>query len=144
MKTSEIARKYGDFDILIGMTGNKSTLKHMYSDGGIETIDECVVIGTGEPVGRFFLNKYWRRDMKMKKVAELGYFIIKAIMEYKLEYTVGLADATENKFQSKPRIHFIPDNEKDYLAPDSEPHHCYRRHLLMHNNKSHDLLSIKG
>jgi 20S proteasome alpha/beta subunit len=81
LKTSEIARKYQEFDILIGMSSNPSTLKYMHSDGGIETVNERVAIGTGEPVGRFFLNKYWNRDMKMKQVAELGYFIIKVIME---------------------------------------------------------------
>ena len=82
-------------------------LKRMY-EGRIETINSRVAIGTGEPVGRFFLNKYWKDDMDMKQMAELGYFIVKAIMEYDLENTVGLSSTSDiNETVSKPRIHFI-------------------------------------
>ncbi len=115
LRAFELTQKYREFEILIGMTGNPSTLQRMY-EGGIETINSHAVIGTGEPVGRFLLNKYWRKDMDMKQVAELGYFIIKVIMQYELENTVGLSKATDNEILSKPRIHFIPDNKEDYQA----------------------------
>jgi hypothetical protein len=114
LKAFELIRKYRDFEILIDMTGDHSTLQSMYEDG-IETINTRIVIGTGETVGGFFLNKYWRKGMDMKQVAELGYFIIKAIMEYELENTVGL-NTSDNDILSKPRIHFIPDNAPDYQA----------------------------
>jgi 20S proteasome alpha/beta subunit len=120
-------RKYKSFELLIGLTGNPSTLKHMNDGGGIETIEQCMVVGTGEPIGRFFLKKYWRKDMDMEQVAELGYFTIKAIMEDKLEYTVGLADASENKEQSKPEIHFIPDGKDDYPASYDYLENCETR-----------------
>lgn len=91
-------------------------LKRMY-EGRIETINSRVAIGTGEPVGRFFLNKYWKDDMDMKQMAELGYFIVKTIMEYDLENTVGLSSTSDiNETVSKPRIHFIADNTCDYRA----------------------------
>ena len=91
-------------------------LKCMY-EGGIETINSRVVIDTGEPVARFFLNKYWKDDMGMKQMAELGYFIIQAIMEYDLENTVGLSSTSDiNETLSMPRIHFIADNTCDYRA----------------------------
>ena len=116
MKAFELIPKYRGFEILIGMTGNPSMLKRMY-EGRIETINSRVAIGTGEPVGRFFLNKYWKDDMDMKQMAELGYFIVKAIMEYDLENTVGLSSTSDiNETVSKPRIHFIADNTCDYRA----------------------------
>ena len=116
MKAFELTQKYREFEILIGMTGNPATLQRLY-EGGIETINTRTVIGTGEPVGRFFLNKYWRKDMDMKQVAELGYFIIKAIMEYELENSVGLSNTSDNDILRKPRVHFIPD-APDYQAEE--------------------------
>jgi 20S proteasome alpha/beta subunit len=56
MKASDIvsALPSRNLDILFGFTSDKSSLKHMFADGGIETINRYVVIGTGETVGRFF------------------------------------------------------------------------------------------
>lgn len=81
LKASEIARSLTryDFDVLFGLSGIPSLLTHMYGDGGIESIREYVVIRTGEPVGRFFLKKYWNKDTSMEQIAELGYFVIKTI-----------------------------------------------------------------
>ncbi len=104
---------YKDYDILFGISGKPSYLKHMFSDGGIESIMEYVVIGIGEMVSRFLLKKYWRKDMTMKQAAELGYFIIKVIERYNLDESVGL-DKINDHFENKPQIWFIPDNEHDY------------------------------
>ena len=45
----------------------------------------------------------------MEQIAELGYFAIKYIEDFKLTQTVGV----DNKH---PQIHFIPDNKPDYPA----------------------------
>jgi hypothetical protein len=81
LKASEIAGSLVrcDFDVLLGISGDVSLLKHMVGNGGIESVREYVVIGTGEPVGRFFLKKYWKDYMTMEQVAELGYLVIKII-----------------------------------------------------------------
>lgn len=117
LKATEITKNlpYKDYDILFGIRGPPSDLKHMYSDGGIESITEYVVIGTGEPVSRFLLKKNWKNDMTIRQVAELGYFIIKVIERYQLDETVGL-DKLNEHFENKPQIWFIPDNESDYPA----------------------------
>jgi hypothetical protein len=76
-----------------------------------------VVIGEGETVGRYFLKKYWKENLTMEQVAELGYFIIKVIERYNLEESVGLGN-TDDIFQKKPQIWFIPVNRPDYPASD--------------------------
>jgi 20S proteasome alpha/beta subunit len=110
-----------DYDILFGVsntvTKNSSYLKHMYPDGKIESIRAYVVIGHGEPVGRYFLKKYWKENLTMKQVAKLGYFIIKVIERYNVEESVGLGN-TDDISQNKPQIWFIPDNRPDYPASD--------------------------
>ena len=98
MKAFELTRKYRDFEILIGMTGDHSTLQRMYKDR-METMNTRAVIGTDQPVGRFLLNRYWTKDMNMEQVAGLGYFIIKTIIEYEFENTVGLSSVNENETQ---------------------------------------------
>ena len=110
-----------DYEVLFGVsntvTNNSSYLKHMYPDGKTESIRTYIVIGQGEPVGRYFLKKYWKENLNMKQVAELGYFIIKIIERYNLEESVGLGN-TDDIFQKKPQIWFIPDNRPDYPALD--------------------------
>jgi 20S proteasome alpha/beta subunit len=120
MKARDIVKSMGsnDLDILIATRGSPSVLRHMYYDGGIETIKKYVVIGTGEPVGRFFLKKYWDENMDMNQVAELGYFIIKVIQKYNLEDTVGLSEKKEER-ESKPHIWLIPDNAHDEEASEN-------------------------
>jgi 20S proteasome alpha/beta subunit len=121
LKASEIARSLTrcDFDVLFGLSGNPSLVKHMYGDGGIESIREYVVIGTGEPVGRFFLKKYWNNDMSMEQIAELGYFVIKTIETYNVDETIGLSKKSGDRIFNRPQIWLIPDGKKDkLLAPD--------------------------
>jgi 20S proteasome alpha/beta subunit len=114
--------KNKDFDILFGIsnyynTKEPSYLKHLFSDGRIESIREYVVIGTGETGSIFLLKKYWRKDMTMKQVGELGYFILKVIEKYNLEESVGL-DKRNDHFDNKPQIWFIQDNNYDYPLPE--------------------------
>ena len=109
LKAIEIAQKLkrNDYEVLFGIsstvTNNLSLLKHMYPDGRIESIRAYVVIGHGEPVGRYFLKKHWKENLTMEQVAELGYFIIKVIEKYNLEESVGLGN-TDDIFQKKPQI----------------------------------------
>lgn len=123
LKSIEITQKLkrNDYEVLFGVsstvTNNPSYLKHMYADGKIESIRGYVVIGEDETVGRYFLKKYWKENLTMEQVAELGYFIIKVIERYNLEESVGLGN-TDDIFQKKPQIWFIPDNRPDYPASD--------------------------
>ncbi|HEY6668408.1 MAG TPA: hypothetical protein VI033_04570 [Candidatus Nitrosopolaris sp.] len=105
--------------MLLGISGDVSILKHMYGDGGIESVREYVVIGTGEPVGRFFLKKYWKDYMTMEQVAELGYLVIKIIETYNVDDSIGLSKKPEDMVFSRPQIWLIPDGKKDKpLNPD--------------------------
>jgi len=47
-----------------------------------------------KPVGRFFLRKYWNKDMSMEQIAELGYFVIKTIETYNVDETIALSKKT--------------------------------------------------
>jgi hypothetical protein len=61
------------------------------------------IIGSGAPYAKLFPKKCWNGQMTMEQVAELGYFIIKYIDNFGLNFTVG----------GEPVIWFIPDNERD-------------------------------
>ena len=59
------------------------------------------------------LKKLWNENMSIEQVAELGYFAIKYIEDFKLTQTVGVAD-------KHPQIHYIPDNKRDYPAKEEQ------------------------
>lgn len=107
--THNLSTRYGqNYDVLIGIRGGASILKHMYADGGIEPVNQWKTIGSGSPFGKFYLKKYWHQSKTMEDVAELGYFIIKYIEEFGLDLSVGVGD---NK--SYPQIKFLPDGASD-------------------------------
>jgi hypothetical protein len=121
LKASEIAGSLVrcDFDVLLVISGDVSLLKHMYGDGGIESVREYVVIGTGEHFGRFLLKKYWKDYMTMEQVAELGYLVIKIIETYNIDDSVGRSKKPEDMVFSRPQIWLIPEGKKDKpLNPD--------------------------
>jgi hypothetical protein len=66
LEASEIARKYGNFEILMALEGKPATLKHMTKNGEIESVDEWMAVGTGEPAGRFFLIHLLLVDPQLK------------------------------------------------------------------------------
>jgi 20S proteasome alpha/beta subunit len=70
-----------------------------------EVIDYCAV-GSGKTYAKVFLEKSWDKDMMMEQVAELAYFIIKYIEDFKLNSGVGVGD-------HEPQIWFIPNNKRD-------------------------------
>jgi 20S proteasome alpha/beta subunit len=87
--TRELNEKYKgilhgqDFDVLLGIkTTVGAALKYVYPFGFAEGVRNYKVIGHGEPYGSFFMKRWWRKDMKMLEVAELGFFIIKYIQEF--------------------------------------------------------------
>ena len=114
--THNLSTRYGqNYDVLIGIRGKPSILKHMYADGGIEPVNQWKTIGSGSPFGKFYLKKYWHQSKTMEDVAELGYFIIKYIEEFGLEFTVGVGD---NK--PYPQIKFLPDGARDREPTEEE------------------------
>jgi len=92
-----------DFDVLLGIKGNISAiLRYVYPFGLSEDINKYKVIGHGEPYGSFFLKHWWKPDMTMLDVAELGFFIIRYIQEFELDNTVGIGEAL-------PQVWLIPN-----------------------------------
>lgn len=112
------------FDVLLGIKGSiTSVLRHVYPIGFAEGVTRCRAIGHGEPYGSFFLKHWWKPEMTMLEVAELGFFIIKYIQEFELDNTVGIGE-------SYPQIWLIPNEpipdgatpeERQTLAPHSLP-----------------------
>lgn len=100
------------FDVLLGIKGSITpVLRYVYPVGFAEGVREYRVIGHGEPYGSFFLKHWWKPDMTMLEVAELGFFIIKYIQEFKLDDTVGIGE-------SYPQIWLIP---KEPITKDTTP-----------------------
>ena len=100
-----------DFDVLLGIKSTVgSVLQYVYPYGLAEGVSKYKVIGHGEPYGVFFLKRWWKPDMAMLDVAELGFFIIKYIHEFELDNTVGIGD--EN-----PQILLIPKQPIPEGAP---------------------------
>jgi len=95
------------YEVMVAIQPNDkpSQLNLINGYGMPYTIKNYHSIGSGTPYAQIFLKKYLRdvSTMTMEQVAEIGYFIIKYIEEFKLNYTVG----------GEPMIWFIPDNEKD-------------------------------
>lgn len=116
IKSSEIVQKLHSTDIdVLGISNNPSEIKHIYSDGGLETVNQYIVVGTGEPVGRYFLKRYWDENLTMAQVAELGYPSIRMIEKYHSEETIGLSKDNQS-LNNKPQVWFIPRDKKDYVA----------------------------
>jgi 20S proteasome alpha/beta subunit len=97
--------------------GRKSRLNLIQGSGTPYTIKNYHVIGSGEPYAKVFLKRCWDDQMNMEQVAEIGYFIVKYIEDFKLNFTVG----------GEPMIWFVPDNEIengekiDYILKEKRP-----------------------
>jgi 20S proteasome alpha/beta subunit len=120
----KINKEYGFapnlYDVLIAIQppNKSSTLNLIQGSGTPYTIKNYHTIGSGSPYAQVFLKKCWNDQMTMEQVAELGYFIIKYIEDFKLNFTVG----------GEPMIWFIPDDEKgesgekiDYVLKERRP-----------------------
>jgi 20S proteasome alpha/beta subunit len=79
------------------------TLNLIQGSGTPYTIKNNHAIGSGALYAQVFLKKCWYDGMAMEQVAELGYFIVKYIEDFKLNFTVG----------GEPMIWFIPNDERD-------------------------------
>ncbi len=101
------------FDVLLGVkTTAEAVLKYIYPIGFAESVRKYKVIGHGEPYGSFFLKQWWRPEMTMLEVAELGFFIIKFIQECELDNTVGIGEGY-------PQVWLIPSGAiKANATPD--------------------------
>lgn len=100
------------FDVLLGLKGSITpVLKYIYPFGFAEGVRGYKVIGHGEPYGSFFLKHWWKPEMKMLEVVELGFFIIRYIQEFKLDDTVGIGE-------SYPQVWLIP---KEPITKDTAP-----------------------
>ena len=98
------------FDVLIGIKTTASAfLKYIFPFGFTEGVRSYKVIGHGEPYGSFFLKQWWRPNMKMLEVAELGLFMIKYIQEFELDNSVGIG-------AGYPQVWLIPNTP---LPPDA-------------------------
>ena len=94
------------FDLLVAIQhpdDKRSTLTHISAYGTKREIDRYHTLGIGGIFTPHLLEKSWRPEMTMERVAGLGYFNIKYIEDYKLHSSVGIGN-------QEPQIHFIPDN----------------------------------
>jgi len=91
------------FDVLIGIKTTINTiLRYIFPLGFAEGVRRYKVIGHGEPYGSFFMKRWWRGNMRMLEVAELGLFIISYIQEFELDNSVGIGDG-------HPQVWLIPN-----------------------------------
>lgn len=103
------------FQILIApRTGAITELYCVEEFGGHSTITTYRTIGSGAPYGELFLKKLWK-EMGMKQVAELGYFVIKLIERNKLDETVGVG-------AEHPQVWFLPNNPPTPSAANGTDH----------------------
>jgi 20S proteasome alpha/beta subunit len=106
---------YETFDLLVAISGQglsgSSQLMYFYPDGLYEDVNKFKAIGKGSPHGTVFLNKYseTKNAVTMEDAAELGYFVIRYIEEFKLDLGVGLDSKPP---YDKPQIWFVPDSAK--------------------------------
>lgn len=97
-------------------------LTYVIGDGGKRVVNTYESIGIGSVFAEPFLKNIWNSNLKMTKVAELGWFLIKYIEDYQLHSSVGIGS-------NYPQIWFIPDNETnengekiDYeISPETKP-----------------------
>jgi 20S proteasome alpha/beta subunit len=93
------------FDVLLGMQSTtEADLKYVYPSGFAEGVRRYKVIGHGEPYGSFFLKYWWRKNMTMLQVAELGFFILEWMKEFEGDNTVGIG-------KGYPQVVLIPNPE---------------------------------
>jgi len=93
----KINKEYGFppnlYDVLVAIQppqeGRRSRLNLIQGSGTPYMIKNYQIIGSGYPYAQIFLKKCWDEKMTMEQVAELGYFIIKYIEDFKLNFTVG-------------------------------------------------------
>lgn len=112
-----------DFDVLLGIKSTTgSVLQYVYPYGLAEGVSKYKVIGHGEPYGAFFLKRWWKPNMTMLDVAELGFFIIKYIQEFELDNTVGIGNES-------PQILLIPNQPIPAGAPPEVAQSYYPRTL---------------
>jgi 20S proteasome alpha/beta subunit len=126
---SDIYRKHGFnrdlyFDLLVAVQHPTSptTLTWISGLGSKRQIGGYHTVGIGGIFARPFLEKAWHTHITMERAAEIGYFIIKYVEEFRLHSSVGIA-------KNPPQIWFIPDNEidnhgekTDYeVSPDNRP-----------------------
>lgn len=98
----------GNFAVLIASRfGPKSAINFVGGWGGHHPVEKYEAIGSGQPYGEIFLKKLWKPSMGMMEAAELGYFIIKVIENYKLDAAVGLEYGHDIRH---PQVGFLPDN----------------------------------
>ena len=93
------------FDVLFGVKGTTGAFLHyVHPVGFAEGVRKYKAIGHGEPYGSFFLKRWWRPNMSMLEVAELGFFIIKYIEKSELDDSVGIGDGY-------PQVWLIPHRQ---------------------------------
>jgi 20S proteasome alpha/beta subunit len=93
------------FDVLFGVKGTTgAVLYYVHPIGFAEGVRKYKAIGHGEPYGSFFLKRWWRSNMNMLEVAELGFFIIKYIDKFELDDSVGIGDGY-------PQVWLIPHQQ---------------------------------
>jgi 20S proteasome alpha/beta subunit len=120
----KISKKYGFnpnfyYDVIVATQppDKPPTLNLINGSGTPYTIKKYHTIGSGSPFSQVFLKRCWEPEMTMEQVAELAYFIIKYIDDFKLNYTVG----------GEPTIWFIPNDEYengekiDYPVKEKKP-----------------------
>jgi 20S proteasome alpha/beta subunit len=94
------------FNLLVAVQSPQkpTILTYVIGDGGKRGVHTFESIGVGSMFAEPFLQNIWNSNLKMSKVAELGWFIIKYIEDYQLHSSVGIGS-------EYPQIWFIPDNE---------------------------------
>ena len=109
-----------------------STLTYITQHGIQRPINEFRIIGTGEKFAKIFMKKIWNKDMRMESIAELGYFIIKYIENFRLDNTVGVND-------SHPEIWYIPNKhtnqERNDIHASDEQLEMFRKKTKMRLDK---------
>ena len=106
------------FDLMLGIRypGElKARLFHFNDLGGSDEIYSNYVIGAGEPLGRYFLKKYYVPRMPTYKAMALAFFIIRYIEVEKLDNTVGIGDGT-------PTVWWVPDLPDDSFKEGKMAH----------------------
>jgi hypothetical protein len=91
------------FDALLATqtTDRGALLHYVYAERVSEPIPNYRVLGSGEPYGTIFLNRFCKKEKEktMEEIATIGYFIIMYIERFELNDKVG----------GEPQIWFIPD-----------------------------------
>ncbi|MGB6533213.1 MAG: hypothetical protein WBF33_34415 [Candidatus Nitrosopolaris sp.] len=95
------------FDALIAtQTVDRGALLHyVYGERINEPINQYKVLGTGEPYGTIFLNRFWNKEKSMEEIAQLGHFIIRYIEKFELNSQIG----------GGSQIWFVPNKGELYI-----------------------------